>query len=150
MLLRSRGRIPTLACLIPEQHLPQQIAAQMHFPQAIFLWSLLCLTSRLYGTGLALVSACRRLQLLFPAGGSPTHRLYVFRPRGRFPMEATMKPRILHASRTGDAWKGKEVPALRLQGRWLEKAGIKPGDQVTVTIQRDGQLLIQRNEPEEA
>ena len=54
--------------------------------------------------------------------------------------------RYLRAYPTGDHWKGKTVPQIRLQGKWLEAAGIAPGDQVAVEIQEEGQLLIRRVE----
>ena len=54
--------------------------------------------------------------------------------------------RYLHAYPTGDHWKGKTVPQIRLQGKWLEAAGIAPGDQVAVEIQEEGKLLIRRLE----
>ncbi len=54
--------------------------------------------------------------------------------------------RYLHAYPTGDHWKGKTVPQIRLQVKWLEAAGIAPGDRVAVEIQEEGQLLIRRVE----
>jgi len=54
--------------------------------------------------------------------------------------------RYLQAYPTGDHWKGKTVPQIRLQGKWLEAAGIAPGDRVAVEIQEEGQLLIRRLE----
>ena len=46
----------------------------------------------------------------------------------------------------GDFWQGKLVPQIRLQGKWLEAAGIRPGDRVVVEVQGDGHLHIQRLE----
>ena len=54
--------------------------------------------------------------------------------------------RYLRAYPTGDHWAGKTVPQIRLQGKWLEAAGIAPGDRVAVEIQDEGQLLIRRLE----
>jgi hypothetical protein len=54
--------------------------------------------------------------------------------------------RYLRAYPTGDHWKGQTVPQIRLQGKWLEAAGISPGDRLAVEIQDEGQLLIRRLE----
>ena len=33
----------------------------------------------------------------------------------------------------GDPWVGSVKPKIRLMGRWLERAGFKPGERVRVT-----------------
>lgn len=44
-------------------------------------------------------------------------------------------------------WKvAKIVPSLFLVGNWLEEAGFKPGDQVSVIVQ-DDLLIIRKEKP---
>lgn len=52
--------------------------------------------------------------------------------------------RRLHAYPTGDAWRGETVPQIRLQGKWLQAAGIAPGDAIVVEVRGAGELLIRR------
>lgn len=63
-------------------------------------------------------------------------------------MNQTAKRR-LHAYTVGDFWKGKVVPKIRLQGKWLTEAGIQPGDEILIEIQGDGVLLIRRCDKEQ-
>ena len=56
----------------------------------------------------------------------------------------TQVSRRLTATPTGDFWRGKVVPLIRLQGQWLKKAGIQPGDQVLVQVAKPGQLILTR------
>ena len=53
-------------------------------------------------------------------------------------------PRKLKVVPTGDFWKGKAVPQIRLQGKWLEKAGIEPEAHVEVENPEAGVLIIRR------
>src|SRR6266536_5988989 len=41
--------------------------------------------------------------------------------------------RTLKIEADGDAWKGVLKPKIRLMGRWLERAGFRPGSRVRVT-----------------
>lgn len=41
--------------------------------------------------------------------------------------------RRLKIEAEGDFWKGLTKPKIRLTGRWLERAGFKPGQHVHVT-----------------
>jgi hypothetical protein len=41
--------------------------------------------------------------------------------------------RTLKIEADGDLWKGLLKPKIRLMGRWLERAGFKPGHRVHVT-----------------
>jgi len=43
-----------------------------------------------------------------------------------------MNSRTLKIEADGDQWKGKIKPKIRLQGHWLERAGFKPGNRVSV------------------
>jgi Toxin SymE, type I toxin-antitoxin system len=54
----------------------------------------------------------------------------------------TMRPRILTIEKTGDAYAGKVRPRIRLAGRWLEKAGFKPGHRVQVEWIDDGVISL--------
>jgi len=38
-----------------------------------------------------------------------------------------MNRRNLKIEATGDFWRGKVTPKIRLTGQWLEQAGFKPG-----------------------
>lgn len=40
--------------------------------------------------------------------------------------------RTLKIEADGDSWKGLIKPKIRLMGRWLERAGFKPGHRVRV------------------
>ena len=53
-------------------------------------------------------------------------------------------PRKLKVCPTGDFWKGKCVPQIRLQGKWLEKAGIAPETHVEIENPAPGVLIIRR------
>ena len=53
-----------------------------------------------------------------------------------------MTSRKLKVLSAGDFWKGKVVPQLRLQGKWLEKAGIEPEAHVEVENPQSGVLII--------
>jgi hypothetical protein len=55
-----------------------------------------------------------------------------------------MIPRKLKVVPTGDFWRGKVVPQIRLQGKWLEKAGIAPETHVEVENPEAGVLIIRR------
>ncbi len=41
--------------------------------------------------------------------------------------------RNLKIEAEGDSWRGLFKPKIRLMGRWLERAGFKPGTHVQVT-----------------
>ena len=41
--------------------------------------------------------------------------------------------RTLKIEATGDFWKGRIKPQIRLAGQWLERAGFPPGARVSVT-----------------
>jgi hypothetical protein len=42
------------------------------------------------------------------------------------------QPRRLKIEQTGDFFRGKVVPKIRLTGRWLDQAGFKAGDRAQV------------------
>lgn len=49
--------------------------------------------------------------------------------------------RTLKIEEDGDLWKGIK-PKIRLMGRWLEQAGFKPGERVTVTCLAPGHIEL--------
>ncbi len=53
-----------------------------------------------------------------------------------------MSTRTLTIERTGDFWRGKVSPKIRLAGLWLERAGFKPGHRVEVTLEQPGRLTL--------
>ena len=53
-----------------------------------------------------------------------------------------MSTRTLRIERTGDFFCGKITPKIRLAGKWLERAGFKPGHRVEVTLEQPGTLTL--------
>jgi len=49
-----------------------------------------------------------------------------------------LSDRTLKIERDGDSWNGLIRPKIRLTGRWLERAGFRPGDRVHVTCVAPG------------
>ena len=50
--------------------------------------------------------------------------------------------RILKIEADGDFWRGLLKPKIRLTGRWLERAGFKPGDRVHVICVASGVIEL--------
>jgi hypothetical protein len=50
--------------------------------------------------------------------------------------------RKLKIEAEGDAWKGLIKPKIRLMGRWLERAGFRPGNHVQVTCVTPGMIEL--------
>ncbi len=48
--------------------------------------------------------------------------------------------RSLKIERTGDFW--KITPRIRLNGKWLERAGFKPGHRVDVILDQPGVMTL--------
>ena len=57
-----------------------------------------------------------------------------------------MNSRTLKIEADGDQWKGKIKPKIRLQGRWLERAGFKPGYRVCVTCVAKGVMELRSDD----
>jgi len=57
-----------------------------------------------------------------------------------------MNRRNLKIETTGDFWRGKVTPKIRLAGRWLEQAGFKPGHRVEVLLDEPGKLTLSFSE----
>ena len=50
--------------------------------------------------------------------------------------------RTLKIEAEGDGWKGLIKPKIRLVGRWLERAGFRPGTRVSVTCLAPGVIEL--------
>jgi hypothetical protein len=50
--------------------------------------------------------------------------------------------RTLKIEAEGDQWKGLIKPKIRLVGRWLERAGFRPGHRVEVTCVAPGVMEL--------
>jgi hypothetical protein len=57
------------------------------------------------------------------------------------------KERTLKIEATGDFWRRRIKPKIRLYGYWLRDAGFEPGQRVRVTLHRPGELTLQRIQP---
>jgi hypothetical protein len=53
-----------------------------------------------------------------------------------------MNPRTLKIEETGDFFRRKVAPKIRLSGQWLERAGFKPGHRVQVEPAGKGVLTL--------
>ena len=56
--------------------------------------------------------------------------------------QSNPKTRILKVVETGDFWRKRTSPQIRLQGQWMLKAGILPNSYVEVTNPRPGVLVL--------
>jgi len=55
-----------------------------------------------------------------------------------------MKTRNLKIEAAGDAWRGQIIPKIRLAGKWLDRAGFKPGNRVEILPgTQPGTLILQ-------
>ncbi len=50
--------------------------------------------------------------------------------------------RSLKVEPLGDPWRGKRFAGIRLKGHWLQRAGFRPGQRVTVTISALGTIQL--------
>lgn len=57
-------------------------------------------------------------------------------------LEPNLSVRTLKIEETGDFWKGLIKPKIRLMGRWLEQAGFKAGNRVSVTFIAPGVIEL--------
>ena len=53
-----------------------------------------------------------------------------------------MNARTLKIEETGDFFQGKVTPKIRLSGKWLERAGFKPGHRVELSWIAPGLLTL--------
>jgi hypothetical protein len=56
--------------------------------------------------------------------------------------EVAPSVRRLKIESDGDAWKGVLKPKIRLTGRWLERAGFKPGEHVQIICVAPGRIEL--------
>lgn len=54
----------------------------------------------------------------------------------------TNQVRSLKIEKTGDFFKGKIIPRIRIAGQWLEQAGFKPGQRVEIRFEQPGILTL--------
>ena len=54
--------------------------------------------------------------------------------------------RRLKIEASGDLWKGLMKPKIRLMGRWLERAGFRPGEHVQITFVAPGVIELRSAE----
>ena len=59
---------------------------------------------------------------------------------------SSLQRRTLKIETVGDFARRKVKPLIRLTGRWLEKAGFKPGHRVQVSHSKSGELMLQFQE----
>ena len=59
------------------------------------------------------------------------------------PMDARISPRFLKVAEIGDFWAKRTLPCIRLQGKWMLRAGVLPNRHVQITNPSPGVLLIQ-------
>lgn len=52
------------------------------------------------------------------------------------------RPRKLKVQDVGDYYQKEVKPQIRLQGKWLLNAGLKPGQQVHITNPQPGVLIV--------
>lgn len=55
----------------------------------------------------------------------------------------SISPRVLKVIEIGDFWAKRTMPSIRLQGKWLLKAGVLSNRHVQITNPSPGVLLIQ-------
>jgi hypothetical protein len=53
-----------------------------------------------------------------------------------------MSTRTLKIETTGDFFRRRVKPRIRLTGKWLERAGFKPGHRVEVRVSQPGTLTL--------
>ena len=56
---------------------------------------------------------------------------------------ACISPRVLKVVEIGDFWAKRTMPSIRLQGKWMLRAGLLPNRHVQVTNPSPGVLQIQ-------
>jgi hypothetical protein len=56
---------------------------------------------------------------------------------------ACISPRVLKVEEIGDFWAKRTMPSIRLQGKWMLKAGVLPNRHVQITNPEPGVLHIQ-------
>jgi hypothetical protein len=52
------------------------------------------------------------------------------------------KNRSLRVEAVGDFFRGEIIPRIRISGRWLQRAGFKPGHRVQLVIEGPGAISL--------
>ena len=55
---------------------------------------------------------------------------------------ACISPRVLKVVEIGDFWAKRTMPSIRLQGKWMFRAGVLPNRHVQITNPSPGTLVI--------
>ena len=53
-----------------------------------------------------------------------------------------ISPRVLKVVEIGDFWAKRTMPSIRLQGKWMLRAGVPPNRHVQITNPSPGTLVI--------
>ena len=66
-------------------------------------------------------------------------------------MNNILKPKMrkLKVAEVGDFWRKRTCPQIRIQGKWMEKAGIPPNRHVQVENPQPGVLILRLLEKKE-
>jgi hypothetical protein len=59
------------------------------------------------------------------------------------------RTRTLKIEESGDFWRRKTHPVIRLKGRWLHAAGFPPGEHLTLTVLSPGVIELRLRQPHE-
>jgi len=64
------------------------------------------------------------------------------------PKQSASAPSVrkLKIEADGDPWKGLIIPKIRLMGRWLERAGFRPGNHVDVMCVAPGIIQLRSSD----
>jgi hypothetical protein len=60
-----------------------------------------------------------------------------------YPNSKDTQRRVLKVVEIGDFWAKRTMPSIRLQGKWMLRAGVLPNHYVQITNPSPGVLLIQ-------
>lgn len=58
------------------------------------------------------------------------------------PPSTCISPRVLKVIEIGDFWAKRTMPSIRLQGKWMLRAGVLPNHHVQITNPSPGTLVI--------
>ena len=68
---------------------------------------------------------------------------YLTSPKPIDAPNACIAARVLKVVEIGDFWAKRTIPSIRLQGKWMLRAGVIPNRHVQITNPSPGVLLIQ-------
>ena len=61
----------------------------------------------------------------------------------QIPPGACISPRVLKVVEIGDFWAKRTMPSIRLQGKWMMRAGVLPNRHVQISNPSPGVLIVQ-------